>query len=198
MPSEQPQASPQAASPQGSRWVTVSIVSVGLLALASFSFLKFSGGASLRLKTCFQDVSGLRAGAKVQVAGVDVGTVRDVRAQPMDKACPGAVEMEIRTPYELKIPKDSVASVSNAIVAFEGTHLEIDISGASGPPIQNGGWLPSKESVKFTAETLDRALKAAELLKQLSDEEKASNSQPANAQPGAKLSPKSSPSSVPK
>jgi hypothetical protein len=91
---------------------------------------------------------------------------------------------------------DSVASTAN--VAFGGTYLEIDISGTSGPPIQNGGRLPSKESVKFTAETLDRALKAAELLKQLSDEEKASNSQAGNTQPGAKPSPKPSPSPVPK
>jgi ABC-type transporter Mla subunit MlaD len=193
---EQPQASAQAALPRNRRWATVLIFSVGLLALVGFLQGKIQTGPSLRLNTCFQDVSGLRAGAKVQVAGVEVGAVRDVRAQPMDKACPGAVEMDLHTPYELKVPMDSVASTAN--VAFGGTYLEIDISGTSGPPIQNGGRLPSKESVKFTAETLDRALEAAELLKQLSDEEKASNSQAGNTQPGAKPSPKPSPSPVPK
>jgi len=114
----------------------------------------------------------------------------------MDKACPGAVEMELRTPYELKIPSDSVAST--ATVAFGGTYLEIDISGASGPPIQNGGWLASKESVKFTAAAVDRAVKAVELLKKLSDEEKASNAQAAKTRPDAKAPAKSTPSSVPK
>jgi phospholipid/cholesterol/gamma-HCH transport system substrate-binding protein len=196
MQREQTQALPQAAPPRGRRWVTVLIVATGLLALAGFSFLKFSAGPSLRLETCFQDVNGLRRGSTVRLAGVDIGVVREVRAKPTDKACPGSVEMEIRTPYELRIPKDSVAST-----ATEGllgpTFLEIDVSGASGPPIQTGGQLPSKESVNFTAATIDRMLKAVELLKQLSDEEKNSHAEPANRS-DRKPSPKPSPSSVPK
>jgi len=181
MPSEQPQASPQAASRQGSRWLTVLTVLVGLLALASFSFLRFSGGNSLRLKTCFQDVSGLRRGSIVRLAGVDIGVVREVKAQPTDKSCPGAVEMEIRTPYELKIPQDSVASTATAGVLGEA-YLEIDVSRASGPPVQSGEALPSMESVKF----MDQALKAIESLKkQISDAEK-NCSQPTKPQLGAR------------
>jgi phospholipid/cholesterol/gamma-HCH transport system substrate-binding protein len=196
MPGEQPQASPQV-TPSG-RWVTLLTASLGLLALAVFLVGKIPTGPSMRLKTCFKDVSGLRPGAKVRVAGVDIGTVRDIRAQPMDKACPGAVEMELRTPYELKIPEDSVASIANATVVFEGTYLEIDVSGSSGRPIQSGGQLPSKESVKFTAATVDRALEAVKLLKQLSDEEKKISAQPTKTQAGANPSPKRSPSSIPK
>jgi hypothetical protein len=56
MPEESSQTSPQAAALRSGRWVTFLIVSVGLLALASFSLLKISAGPSLRLKTCFQDV----------------------------------------------------------------------------------------------------------------------------------------------
>lgn len=85
MPEESSQTSPQAAALRSGRWVTFLIVSVGLLALASFSLLKISAGPSLRLKTCFQDVSGLRPGAKVRLAGVEVGAVREVRAQPTNK-----------------------------------------------------------------------------------------------------------------
>ena len=69
MPCELPQAKPQAAAPRKGRWVTVLIVSVGLLALASFWLLKITTGASLRLRTCFQNVSGLRSGAKVRTTG---------------------------------------------------------------------------------------------------------------------------------
>ena len=84
MPGEQPQELPQA-PPRGGRWVTVLIVSVGLFALAGFSFLKFSSSPSMRLETCFQDVNGLRRGSKVLLAGVDIGVVREVRAQPTNK-----------------------------------------------------------------------------------------------------------------
>ncbi len=191
MPGEQPQELPRGAPPQGGRWVTVLIVSVGVLALVSFSFLKFSVGPSMRLETCFQDVNGLHRGSKVKLAGVDIGVVREVRAQP-DKACPGAVEMEIRTPYELRIPKDSVASADTAGLLGEA-FLGIDVSGASGPPIQTGGQLPSRESVKFA----DQALRAIESLKkQLADAEKncvEATKPHSGARSPSKLSPSSSP-----
>jgi len=146
---EEPQASLPVAQPRSGPRVTILIVAVGLGALAVFWIPKLSFGPSLRLNTCFQDVNGLHAGAKVRMAGVDVGAVRNVRAQPTDKACPGAVEMELRTPYELKIPRDSVASIATAGV-LGPTFLETDVSGASGPTIQAGGQLPSRESEKFT------------------------------------------------
>jgi phospholipid/cholesterol/gamma-HCH transport system substrate-binding protein len=191
---ELPQASAQAALPQRRRWVMVLIVLVGLLALAGFLLGKISTGPSLRLNACFQDVNGLRKGSRVRLAGVDIGVVREVRAQPSNKACPGAVEMKVSTPYQLRIPQDSVASTAAAGVLGE-TYLEIDVSGASGPPIQSGGRLPSKEGVKFTA-IVDQALK--KLQQQITDAEKNCVAQPGDSHSRAKPSPKSSPSSVPK
>src|SRR5260370_36797166 len=114
MKGEQRQVPPATTSPGSGHWVTFLIVSVGLLALASFWLLKITTGASLRLRTCFQNVSGLRSGAKVRLAGVDIGIGGDVRVQPTNKTCPAAVEMEIQTPYELKVPQDSVASTATA------------------------------------------------------------------------------------
>jgi phospholipid/cholesterol/gamma-HCH transport system substrate-binding protein len=194
MPGEQPQASSPVAQPRSGPWVTILIVAIGLGALGVFWIQKLSFGPSLRLSACFQDVDGLRAGAKVRLAGVDVGAVRNVRAQPTDKLCPGAVEMELRTPYELKIPRDSVASIATAGVLGE-TYLEIDASGASGPPIQAGGQIPSKESVKFTPATVDRILK--EFANRLSDEEKNCNCGVAKTQSARPL-PRPSAPSVPK
>jgi ABC-type transporter Mla subunit MlaD len=181
---EHSEAATQGTPTRGGRWATVLIVSVGLLALASFSFVKLSAGRSLPLVTCFQDVNGLRAGMKVRLAGVEVGFVRAVRAQPANRTCPGEVEMEIRTSYELRIPNDSVASVATAGLLGE-TYLEIDVSQASGPPIQSSGQLPSKESVRFTAAGVDQALRALELLKQLSDEQRNGNAQPSKTRPDA-------------
>ena len=175
--------------------MTFVIVSAGVLALSVFLFPKLSLGPSLRLRACFQDVSGLRRGAKVRLAGVDVGTVREVRAQPTDRSCPGAVDMDLRTPYELRIPKDSIASTATAGILGE-TYLEIDVSGASGPPIQSGGLLPSRESEKFTPATLERVLK--ELLKQRPDEQQKGPVQPPKTPSDAMPSPGSPPSSVPK
>jgi len=177
MSCELPQARPQAAAGWNGRWITVLIVMIGLLAIGVFSFVKLSTGASLRLNTCFQDASGLRSRAKVRLAGVDIGTVREVKARPDNKACPAAVEMEIQTPYELKVPRDSVASTATAGILGE-TYLVIDASQASGPFAHNGDQLPSKESVKVTAETLVQAVKAVGVLKQLADEEKDDRSAP--------------------
>jgi ABC-type transporter Mla subunit MlaD len=187
------QVSPHQAEPKN--WPTLVVVLVGLLTLAGLWLGKLPSGPSLRLKTCFQDVGGLHAGARVRLAGVDVGTVRDVRARPTDKTCTGAVEMELRTPYELEIPQDSVASISTAGILGE-TYLEIDASHASRPPVGTDGQLPSKESVKFTAATVDRALRAVELMKQLSDEEKSSNAQSPKIGLDGKPSSKPSPPSV--
>jgi len=179
---ELPQGSPQSETPRKGRWTTGVIVSIGLLSLAAFSFLKLSTSPSLRLRTCFQDVNGLRPGAKVRFAGVDIGTAREVKAQPDDKACPAAVEMEVQTPYEMRIPKDSVASTATAGLLGE-TYVMIDASQALGPPTRNGDQLPSKEGVKVTAETVVRAVKAVGVLKQLADEEKEGRAEPTKMPP---------------
>jgi ABC-type transporter Mla subunit MlaD len=138
MQGEPVQASSLVAPPGSRRWLTALIVLIGLGTLASFLLPKISIGRSLRLETCFQDVNGLRRGSRVRSAGVDIGVVRQVRAQPANKACPGAVEMEIRTPYELRIPEDSVASTATEGL-LGATFLEIDVSGTSGPPVRIGG-----------------------------------------------------------
>lgn len=183
----------QSREPRNGHWVVIFIVAVGLATVAVFSYLKLTATPSFSLRTCFQDANGLRPGAAVRLAGVDVGRVRSVRAQPADHACPAAVEMQLQADYEMKIPRDSVTSITTAGLLGE-TYLEIDVSAASGQPIQTGGQLPSKESVKFTAATLDRMLKAVELLKQQSDEEKASQPSP----PDKKLSPEAPERSHPK
>lgn len=79
------------------------IVAVGLATLSGL-FVARLRYSYLQLKTCFDDAQGLRAGASVQIAGVDVGIVRSVRADPQNKGCAAEVEMDIATTYELKVP----------------------------------------------------------------------------------------------
>ncbi|MGA8868582.1 MAG: MlaD family protein [Candidatus Sulfotelmatobacter sp.] len=135
--------SAQGGGRRNGHWVVIFIVMLGLATIGVFSYLKFTGPPPFSLRACFQDAHELRPGAAVRLAGVDIGRVRSVRAQPTDTACPAAVEMQIQTAYDLKIPRDSVAFTDTAGVLGE-TYLGIDSSRASGAAIENGGLLPSR------------------------------------------------------
>jgi len=91
----------------------------------------------IELTVYFQNAIGLRAGAPVRLAGVDVGTVTSVRARPDMQATPAEVIMRLQTPYELRIPSDSTVSLTTAGVLGE-TFAEINVLGASGAPVKSG------------------------------------------------------------
>jgi phospholipid/cholesterol/gamma-HCH transport system substrate-binding protein len=126
------------------RWFILLIVGVGL---ASIGIL-FVGEIRLsrqELKSCFSDVQGLKAGAGVRIAGVDVGTVRSVRVNPQNKNCPAEVEMALATSYDLHVPKDAIAAIETAGV-LGPSFVDIDISQVSGPPLENFGYLKSRST----------------------------------------------------
>ena len=87
----------------------------------------------LEVRAYVQDAQGLHAGAPVRLAGVQIGSVRSVRALPEKRENPAEVVMILRTPNELKIPKDSVVSLATAGVLGE-TFAEINVQNASAPP----------------------------------------------------------------
>ena len=122
--------------------VLIFIVLVGVAAIC----ILFVGRVRLQrqvLKSCFGNVRGLRSGAAVRLAGVDVGTVRSVHAQPQNKNCPAEVRMDLATSDELSVPKDALTDIETAGVLGE-SYLSIDVSQASGAPIENYGYLKSK------------------------------------------------------
>jgi len=115
------------------------------------------------IRVYFQDAAGLRAGAPVRMAGVDVGSIVSVRVRPELHGSPAEAIMVLRTPYELNVPKDATVSLETAGV-LGPTFAEIEIVGASGPPLENRGVLKSKESTKLTTEQIiDRV---ADIVKQ--------------------------------
>jgi len=123
-----------------------------LVAIAAIVFLLVKPLQYRReVKTYFQDAQGLHVGASVRMAGVDIGSVTSVRVRPEMSATPAEVTMALRTPYALKIPKDASVSLQTAGV-LGPTFAEIEIAGASGPPLENGGVLKSKEVVRLTPE----------------------------------------------
>jgi phospholipid/cholesterol/gamma-HCH transport system substrate-binding protein len=145
------------------RSILVLMIVVGLAAIGSL-FVRNVHLSRQELKSCFNDVQGLKAGAGVRIAGVDVGTVRSVRANPQNKNCPAEVEMDLATSYELRLPKDAIAAIQTAGILGE-TYVDIDASQASGASLENYGYLKSKPtkplpSSEDSLKALDTSLKA--------------------------------------
>jgi len=95
------------------------------------------------IKSCFSDGQGLRDGAAVRISGVEVGRVQRVKVDPQRKDCLVEVTMDLATPYEIRIPKDSTVELGTAGVLGE-TYVGIDSRLALGEPIENYGYLKGK------------------------------------------------------
>ena len=139
------------------------MVTAGLAAVGSL-FVRNVHLSRQELKSCFSDVQGLKEGAGVSIAGVDVGTVRSVRANPQNKNCPAEVEMAISTPYDLHVPKDAIVAIETAGILGQ-SYVDIDVSQASGAPIENYGYLKSKPAKPLPS--VGDQIKAADLLLRL-------------------------------
>ncbi|HWX53054.1 MAG TPA: MlaD family protein [Verrucomicrobiae bacterium] len=123
-----------------SRYLQIAILILTLVAAIWFAATRPRGRNRLLVKAYFENVQGLRAGAPVRLAGVDVGHVIDVRARPESREYPAEVIMNLQTSYELKIPNDAIVSVDQAGVLGE-PFVDINIKSAFGPPLESGGTL---------------------------------------------------------
>lgn len=124
------------------RLVLALIVLVGLITLASLAILR-ARFPRQELRVCFADAGGLRPGAEVRISGVQVGIVRAVTARAQDKNCPAEVEMDLTTPYELKIPRDAIAEIQTAGLLGPAL-VAIDVKHATGEPAAKGAYLRSR------------------------------------------------------
>jgi phospholipid/cholesterol/gamma-HCH transport system substrate-binding protein len=111
------------------------LVGVVLIALIVLLLARKPFGHEIMIKAYFSDAMSLRAGAPVRLAGVDIGSVKSVRARPELKEAPAEVVMVLTPSYELKIPNDSTASLTTAGLLGE-TYVQIDAARASGPPLE--------------------------------------------------------------
>lgn len=125
--------------------VLIAIIVVPLAIAGLFFGRTRLRGHRLELKAYFQDAQGLRVGAPVRVAGIDVGLVKSVRPRTDLPQKPAEVVMDLWTPYQLQIPDDAEVSLATAGVVGQ-TYANIEVRSASGPPAGNGAVLKAKPS----------------------------------------------------
>lgn len=148
----------------------VGVVAVAALVLTGV-FIFFVGGQGgfvwqqYHLKTRFSDVQGLKTGAVVRVAGVEVGTVREI------EFAGSQVEVVMRVSNRMKrmITTESRASIGT--LSLLGAPV-IDISpGPAGTPVPDWGYVPSTRpygQLSAVAEGATRSLdEATKLLQDL-------------------------------
>jgi phospholipid/cholesterol/gamma-HCH transport system substrate-binding protein len=98
----------------------------------------------INLRSYFDNASGLREGAPVRLAGVDIGNVtgiRIVQGRPKD---PVEVLMKVNTKYRFSLRKDSVTLMSTAGILGE-TFVDVDSSAAKGPEVVDGDTLAARD-----------------------------------------------------
>jgi phospholipid/cholesterol/gamma-HCH transport system substrate-binding protein len=139
-------------------------IRVGAIAMAGLVLLVIWIGIrpkvhKLRLTASFENVRGLRQGASVRIAGVDVGYASNVEAHPESKDCLAEVNMTLETPYNLTVPSDAIARVeSTGLLGAE--FFDIDVRAASGRPTGDNARLKTAPTIP-PLEAIKTVVKAA-------------------------------------
>ena len=130
--------------------------------------------ARFELRATFVNVNGLRAGAPVFVAGLNVGSVRTLQfAAPLgaQDAREGSVAslvevlLDVDARYREQIRADSVASVGSVGLLGDKS-IEITVGGLDAPELGDGESLITEEPVGLT-DMLDQVQPMAENLDQI-------------------------------
>jgi phospholipid/cholesterol/gamma-HCH transport system substrate-binding protein len=105
----------------------------------------------ITLKSYFDNANGLRVGAPVRLAGVDIGNVTRIRVieDSAKQLTPVEVTMKVNTKYRFDLRKDSLTLLSTAGVLGE-TYIDIDSSQAKGPQVRDGDALLSRDVPDFS------------------------------------------------
>ena len=98
----------------------------------------------ISLHSFFDNASGLREGAPVRLAGVDIGNVTSIRIVREKPTTPVEVTMKVNTKYSFNLRKDSVTLLSTAGIPGE-TYVDVDSSGAKGPEAIDGDTLAARD-----------------------------------------------------
>jgi phospholipid/cholesterol/gamma-HCH transport system substrate-binding protein len=130
--------------------ITVVVASAALITL--IFLMNSTGGVftkKVRLRSYFDDASGLRQGAPVRLEGVDIGNVASVTVVPDRPMTPVQVVMKVNTNYLFNLHKDSVTSLETAGVLGE-TFVQIYSHTAKGPIVQDGDELGTRDTPEIS------------------------------------------------
>ena len=124
--------------------LTVLIASITLMVL--IFVMSGTGGwftTKISIRSYFDNAGGLREGAPVRLAGVDIGNVASVRIVEGKPLTPVEVTMKVNTKYKFNLRKDSVTLLSTAGILGE-TFVDVDSSVAKGPAAEDGDTLSAR------------------------------------------------------
>jgi phospholipid/cholesterol/gamma-HCH transport system substrate-binding protein len=134
----------------------IGIIAVAAIALAVLLIVSVGGQGGFswqqyELKTKFADVKGLKSGAVVRVAGVEVGKVSEVQLSGAEVE----VVLKVNEENKPRITTESRASIGSLSLLGEPV---IDVSPAtSGTPLNDGDFLPSTRAAGQLADVAEGA-----------------------------------------
>ena len=103
----------------------------------------------LTVKSYFEDSAGLKVGGPVNLEGVTIGSVKNIRIAPERKLTPVEVIMKISGKFAGSVRQDSQASLET-IGVLGDTVVNISSKAAQKPPIAENGELPTNETPSLT------------------------------------------------
>lgn len=118
-------------------FVLVGVICLGYLAI-KLGKLELVGGDYYELQAEFSSASGLKPGAPVEIAGVEVGRVRSIQLKDYQAAVRLAIQQQV------VIYSDAIASIKTRGIIGE-KFLELS-PGGSGEPLSMGGVIMDTES----------------------------------------------------
>ncbi len=140
-------------SQQEVQWSQLKVGVLVIVALAALTALIFlmsgsTGGIFSRkitLRSYFENSAGLKEGAPVNLEGVTIGTVTDIKIVPARKLTPVEVTMKIGSKYRDAVHTDSTSSLET-IGVLGDTVVDINSKTATGPAVQNNAELKTNET----------------------------------------------------
>ncbi len=106
-------------------FLVIGFLAFGWLALRLGEVSLLTQGTTYTLDAAFNNVSGLKKGAEIQVSGVNVGTVREIR---LDEDNMALVRMQLQ--QSVQLPLDSMASIKTQGIIGD-KYIQITLGGDS-------------------------------------------------------------------
>ncbi len=127
--------------------VGLTVVAASATLMVLIFLMSGTGGwftRKITIRSYFDNAGGLREGAPVRLAGVDIGNVKRIQIVHDKPLTPVEVTMKVNTKYSFNLRKDSVTLLSTAGILGE-TYVDVDSKRAKGPEAVDGDILDAHE-----------------------------------------------------